>query len=352
MRFFLTSYLGFLCGGILSIFYPLSHLNIHSTKGENNIAIIYDPVSNSKEGAEGDLRTFDPSTNQDKIFECDQLTSHPDDPNRMQAGIPDEKLAVGQAISVCAEAIALSPSEPRLHFQYGRALWSAGRFSEAFSAFVEAAASNPPYAAAEKFIGDAYLEGKGLPLGQEQDVYTALEWYYKSAGNGFYPAEKAIAEVRDYIAKNKFDASIFRNPTMMQALYDGRVEDVDDPIALYHLIEGMYKMLDSEQAMDHAPECKPLIDLLGILKAKIGVYGAYIAEITNDRKSAEDKIVNIFKNVILADLTIDHGQRDAVTLFQKYGCDSDIGKRIISNMQNSQKIIQDDIERIIRTGGN
>ena len=100
----------------------------------------------------------------DALKKCDTLASHPHDPDRDAAGVTDEQLVPRQAIEACATATKLNPDVGRAWFELGRAYWNGQHDEQAFRAFFEAVKRN--YAPAMKYLGDAYLEGRGLPAGR------------------------------------------------------------------------------------------------------------------------------------------------------------------------------------------
>lgn len=78
-------------------------------------------------------------TPEEYLSRCDILASHPDDPDRYAAGVPDEALAPGAVIESCVRAVESFPSMARVHFQLGRAYHVTKRHDQAVMAFVEAA---------------------------------------------------------------------------------------------------------------------------------------------------------------------------------------------------------------------
>lgn len=122
---------------------------------------------------------------------CDELAADPQDPQSSAAGVADADLAAQDAIEACTNATLAQSSQQRLHYQRGRALRAAGRHDEAFQAFKHAADNG--YAPAAKAVGDAYLNGQGLPPGEAKSPDTALYWYEQAAATGQYPPAVAAA---------------------------------------------------------------------------------------------------------------------------------------------------------------
>ena len=80
---------------------------------------------------------------------CDRLAASPNDPTRTAPGVWHGAIDAQPAIDACAQAAALFPDEPRFAYQYGRALYSANRFGEAFTLFQRAAAAGHKTARAQ-----------------------------------------------------------------------------------------------------------------------------------------------------------------------------------------------------------
>lgn len=64
------------------------------------------------------------------VTRCDELASHPDDPERVSQGIPQSRVDIEAALAACHEAVAADPANPRLNYQLARVHGYAGRHSE------------------------------------------------------------------------------------------------------------------------------------------------------------------------------------------------------------------------------
>lgn len=62
---------------------------------------------------------------------CDQLAAHPNDPDRVTAGVPERQVDTAAAIAACQGAVAADPGNGRLNYQLARSLGYAGRGKEA-----------------------------------------------------------------------------------------------------------------------------------------------------------------------------------------------------------------------------
>jgi len=65
------------------------------------------------------------------ITECDRLAAHPNDPDRVTAGVSERAVDTAAAIPACQAAVAADPANGRLNYQLARTLGYAGRGKEA-----------------------------------------------------------------------------------------------------------------------------------------------------------------------------------------------------------------------------
>ena len=118
-----------------------------------------------------------PATAQTFVSDCDRLAANPFDSGRKAAGVTFDKLDATAAVKACGQAVRASP-EPRLKYQYGRALQKADQLKEAMTWYRNAA--DQGYAAAEFNVGLLYATGKGV----EKNEAEAAKWYRKAADQG------------------------------------------------------------------------------------------------------------------------------------------------------------------------
>lgn len=72
------------------------------------------------------------------VTRCDELAAHPNDPDRVTAGVSERLVDTAAAIAACQQAVAADPGNGRLNYQLARSLGYAGRGKEA-APFREAA---------------------------------------------------------------------------------------------------------------------------------------------------------------------------------------------------------------------
>lgn len=65
------------------------------------------------------------------VTDCDRLAAHPNDPDRVTAGVSERLVDTTAAIAACKIAVAAEPANGRLNYQLARALGYARRGKEA-----------------------------------------------------------------------------------------------------------------------------------------------------------------------------------------------------------------------------
>ncbi len=261
----------------------------------------------------------DPETQ--AIASCDNLVAHPNDSSRLGAGVPDDQVAIGRAIDACERAVKIEPENPRLLFQLGRAYWLAKRDRAAFATFVKSAKQQ--YGAAEKYIGDAYLEGRGLSEGEEQSAKTARVWYANAGRDGFSEANKAMKEAQVL----DFDSDVFQVPRYMQSIYDKDFSQIESRAYFMGYLRGFIEELGGDKILYVDSNCKPLVTALGQAVLMLGQGLAYLESM----KSKKDLVAGGI-SLLGSPVSKDQGERDAVILVNRYHCDSEIARRITQNV--------------------
>ncbi|MBL8470823.1 MAG: sel1 repeat family protein [Rhodocyclaceae bacterium] len=281
------------------------------------------------------------------LQECDAAASHPNDPRRTAPGVSDEQLIPGRAIQLCEKAVQLNPTNARAKFELARAYWLGQDDKKAFRLFAQAGNNYPP---ALKYIGDAYLEGRGLPKGENQDANTALVWYKRSCGNlcksastvpGFPDARNAVNELTQRLQeerdvnihtnkhenRTKASFNIFQMPEIIKALYNGTPIDWQGHAYVAQYLDGFIsEMHEKILFLNGGQFCAPLISAeatsrLGPLKQRAS-YGAL----------GGGGYDNMLNGPQRTQMVTDAGRRDALMLFNKFGCESGVSRTIIKNM--------------------
>ncbi|MCA3151563.1 MAG: sel1 repeat family protein [Rhodocyclaceae bacterium] len=285
-------------------------------------------VQDAQGTSPGDMVASTPSPqrlSEAALARCDELAADPDDPNRYGAGVPAERFAPGAAVEACQQALERNPGHPRAMFQLGRAFWLARKDDQGFDHLFNAAQLG--YGPAMKVLGDAYIEGRGLPNGERRDFDIAIQWYEKARIAGHPLAERAAAEAMAAKAKSTFDQSIFQYGEGMALLYSGAFERTKSPVYLAAYTAAVVQTLSSETILFLDQACKPLVNKVGMIAIDFMRAASYLAAL----RSADDLVIAAFSH-FLSPLAQDQGQRDAVTLMRTYGCESEITKKVVDNV--------------------
>lgn len=272
------------------------------------------------------------------MLACDTAASHPSDPARYAAPVPDDKIALIPAARACEEAVAKNVGSARAHFQLGRIYWLSSKDRAAVERFLDA--QRLGYAAASKYLGDAEYEERGLPDGYKPDDQRILAFYQAAKNGGFTGLAESIAAAEARIRRGVFDPSLFQYAEYMEALYTGRFDDFKAPVALSYYVQGVIRRLDSNE---HATifvdlKCKPLINMLGNKIIDHADFLAAASELEKARtRSTEENFKRFFRAIFDSEMNTvyrDYGDRDANVLFDKdiYGCDSPVVKKIVGNV--------------------
>ncbi|QDX25377.1 sel1 repeat family protein [Sphingomonas suaedae] len=280
--------------------------------------------------AANDMVEADPAKTAAMAHErCDALASHPKDPGRMAAAVSDEQVVPGRALPACEEAVKLNPESGRAHFQLGRLYQLAARYPEAFDSFTIAASYDYPIAF--KYVGDAYLEGRGLPdeaPKEDAERYKlARNYYLKSADAGYAEGSAAVAEADELIRSATFDPSRFQNPQAIRAIYEGNFLRSDTAVLNAYYAKGLIEQMDNSDQFFMDAECKPLIYKISTTVVDVQVMLSYAQGL----RSGEDALKALVSYAV-SDYATDMGRRDAINLMNIHKCNSPITKRIVDNI--------------------
>lgn len=127
----------------------------------------------------------------DPTDRCDRLAAGPDDPHRQADPVELGRIDVPAALAMCESALARDPENPRLHYQYGRALLAAGREDDARRSWRRAAVFD--YEAALYELGRTLLvPGNTLPGIRAREGQELL---FRAAGRGHIGAAETLGQV-------------------------------------------------------------------------------------------------------------------------------------------------------------
>lgn len=233
----------------------------------------------------------------DLVTECDMLAAHPEDPQRMADGVPDDEIVPRLAIMACEDAVTSDPEEPRYAFQLGRALLALGRKEKAREQFERAAKAG--YAAAEAYIGDLYQFGFAVT----QDSKKALEHYRKAVAGEFKIAESQIDQLT-------FDSGLYVSRAIGD-LYTGdfqRVTGQSDKLLRNYLHNFVLATMK---------ECEAFLTPKSLVNF-------YLYRYPTDYNPDDDTIGVAIQTSV--------GEFDAEVFVRRHGCEGPVAKQLFGNI--------------------
>lgn len=276
---------------------------------------------------------------------CDELASHPHDPARVAAGVPDEAVDWEAAAEACLAAFEEHEETPRLWFQLSRVMIAAGAWDDA-AALLQAGAE-AGHAASMAYLADLSLEGLG---GLTADERQAMALYEASAEGGFRPAIEVAAEWRPDLALTIADFSAYERPDIVGDLYRGRFEawSGDGRYTAVRYLNVVHRDL-SEKFMYLDPACPLLVDgrmskaLMQAATQSLGL--GRMGESGNTARSVEGSL-NLMLEMFTTmaqdpdalmgramdwDVLETQASKDAFRLVQEYGCEHPVARHFYDN---------------------
>lgn len=322
---------------------------------------------------------------------CDKLAAHPDDPDKPHGvrGVGDDAIDVSAAIDACTDAAEAHPEERRYAFELGRVLMLSGEKELAAGLLQQAAAAGS--AAAIAYLGDleedsesarelyqTAADGGFAPAAKVIAAYanqepTALPSARDNDDVNPEPTKNSTSDIPAAPSTDKSKNSksknfnSFNNPEIIRSLYNGNFKSLDNYQSGLIAEErgvpgGLIKYLSSFADQINNPYQG--IGCPGALRA--GVSARLMQRLTNSiSRLTPDDYLGAF-NIILGPLVQAHkmggdpftsgwqagqeimgniaqgstelgtleeaGQKDALILAQNYGCNSDMTRKITSNL--------------------
>ncbi|MBL8628674.1 MAG: hypothetical protein JNM81_03530 [Rhodospirillaceae bacterium] len=166
----------------------------------------------------------------DTITECDRLTAHPEDPDRIAPGVDDVK-DLPAAIAVCEADVKKDGNNRRLRYQLARVYFYSQKTDKAMPHLEFAAKAGSQQA--QFVLG--YITDEGLQ-GVKREPCKVEDLWYKSANQGRFAAlvsyphhvinanftgckiQATPAEIEAYLAKAKETAKGYYQTLLVQTL--------------------------------------------------------------------------------------------------------------------------------------
>ncbi len=131
------------------------------------------------------------------ITECDRLTAHPLDPDRITTGVSSSKVPHDEGIAACKAAVEDDPTNPRLNYQLGRVYFYSGNADLAIPHLEQAAGAG--YRQAQFVLGYVYEAGRN---GTNQDICRTEDLWLAAARAGRLAAQVSYPH---HLLKGQFD---------------------------------------------------------------------------------------------------------------------------------------------------
>ena len=165
----------------------------------------------------------------------------------------------------------------------------------------------------------------------------ALQWYRKSSAGGFDDANKAVDEAEDFmkrkaeqVEKEKFDPSIFQNPRFMTEMYNNTFKDINTDFFIYYAEGFVGEIGGSTPLFINGTSCMPQVRG-GTTSALLNLLSRAVLSHTDSDAAAllSGRRTNTSSDMVKF---TDQGKRDAIALFNRYGCDGNVTHTVMENI--------------------
>ena len=262
------------------------------------------------------------------LHQADHLLSHPDDPNRMAAGVTIEKIIPRVATPVVEQALIDNPDTPRFYYLLGRVKEAAGDHESAIKAYHEAAKRN--YAMAFYRLGTIYGEGTLV----EQDLAKAKTFLQQAVGHQIVAAQK---ELQQYV----FVADGFSNADLFQAIYDKTLSKgmIDDSTLRGVAMQFLEPFFQDKEIPDPISRTSYVRLAQG---AQIQMLGQMFGGLARSRKNnpvrgaGNNFEAGLQEGQAMTQSLVavaERGRADATLFYQRYGVRSPVAKQFFGNLE-------------------
>jgi tetratricopeptide (TPR) repeat protein len=175
------------------------------------------------------------SSQAQQVTECDRLTAHPLDPDKITIGVPTSKVPHDEGIAACKAAVAEDPDNPRLNYQLGRVYFYADQTESAIRHLEQAAGSGHRQA---QFVLGAILR-KGSK-GTTKNICRTEDLWLASARAGRLAAQVSYPH---YLLKGQFQGcdNLAPKPDLLRMLESAQQRKLSyyQTLLITDLIEGV-----------------------------------------------------------------------------------------------------------------
>ena len=276
---------------------------------------------------------------------CDALAGHPGDPGLKGDGVTDAALVAAEAIKQCTLAVREEPKNGRFHFQLGRAYWIGKQYERAVASLLSA--EELKYAPAYHYLGLAYEQGR--IKGEPADKVLAADLRKMAVAGGFDADAVKVDAVAAVVAEagppstvvekaEDLDASVFKEPTWVRALFSGDLDALNRSRAsVLTYARGMLDFM-SLDPNEYDASCLKLVDpsfsgkldfeLAGFVDGKVDM-GAVLSQLKQAMSNPGMLIANAQRN----EKTSQSGVDDMSVLSEDYGsCAGPVVQRVYKNL--------------------
>lgn len=178
------------------------------------------------------------SSQAQEVTECDRLTAHPLDPDKITTGVPSSKVPHDEGIAACKAAVAADPNNPRLNYQLGRVYFYAGQAESAIPHLEQAAGGG--HRQAQFVLGYVYEAGRN---GTKTDICRTEDLWLASARAGRLAAQVSYPH---HFLKGQFEGCDNLAPKaemlhMLESAQQRKLSYYQD-LLITDLVEGVNKL--------------------------------------------------------------------------------------------------------------
>ncbi len=258
------------------------------------------------------------------VHECDNLAGHPADPERTAAGVADDAINAEAAIEACLAAVEEHDKTPRFRFQLARALLRAEMYGEAVPLLD--AAVEEEHAASAAYLGDMYQVGAGV----KADWKKAMSLYKTALEGGFQPAAAALDAIRTAHARDIFDPKGYEEPMIVAGMYSGNFKSITyNPRFTRVYLGHMLTVMEVNCPVEVSPRLKGALDKTEMRRFTPD----NMLKLFTEGMQTMGRVLNNPGLLVESEMVPKQAARDASILLRRHGCDSEVTKQFLANVE-------------------